>query len=72
MGFLLFLQGQEDLDIQEDTMSMPHVNTMEELEGIPWRIARPWKTRFNPWFRQIRLNSENLLVVIRSIKIRIN
>ena len=31
MGFLSFLQGLEDLHIQKDTMSMPYVNTMEQL-----------------------------------------
>ena len=70
MGFSSFLQGLEDLHIQKDTMSMPYVNTMEELEDIPWRIARPSKTRFNPWSMQIRSNSKNLSVVIRSIKIK--
>ena len=70
MGFLSFSQGLEDLHIQKDTMSMPYMNTMEEFEGIPWRIARPSKTRFNPWSMQIRSNLENLSVVIRSIKIK--
>ena len=49
-------------------MSMPYVNIMEELEGIPWKIAWPSKTRFNPWSTQIWSNSKNLSVVIRSIK----
>ena len=31
MGFLSFSQGLEDLHIQKRTMSMPDVNTMEEL-----------------------------------------
>ena len=69
MGFLSFLQGLGDLHIQKSTMSMLCVNTMEELEGTPWKIARLSKTWFNSWFTQIRLNSENLSVVIRSIKI---
>ena len=34
-GFLLFLQGQEDLHIRKDTILMPDVSTTEELEGIP-------------------------------------
>ena len=70
MGFSSFSQGLEDLHIQKDTMLMPYMNTMEEFEGIPWRIARPSKTRFNPWSTQIWSNSENSLVVIRSIKIK--
>ena len=41
-----FLQGLEDLHIQKGTMSMPNVNTMEELEDIPLKIARPLKTKF--------------------------
>ena len=69
-GFLLSPQSLKDLHIQEDTMSMPHVNTMEESRDTPWRIARLSKTRFNPWSTQIRSNSENLLVVIRSIKMK--
>ena len=32
MGFPLFPQDLEHLHIQKDTMSMPYVNTMEELE----------------------------------------
>ena len=56
--------------IQKDTMSMPYVNIMKDFEGISWRIARPSKTRFNPWSTQIRSNSKNLSVVIRSIKIK--
>ena len=48
MGFLLFLQGQEDLHIRKDTILMPDVSTMEELEGIPQKIARPSRTRSNP------------------------
>ena len=70
MGFSSFLQGLEDPHIQKDTMSMPYVNTMEELEDIPWRIAQLSKTRFDPWSTQIRSNSENLLVVIRSTNIK--
>ena len=70
MGFSSFPQGLKDLHIQKDTMSMPYVNTMEELEGISWRIARPSKIRFNPWTKQIWSNSENLSVVIGSIKIK--
>ena len=70
MGFPSFSQDLEDLHIQKDTMSMPHVNTIEELEGIPWRIVWPSKTRFNPWSTQIWSNLENLSVVIRSIKIK--
>ena len=70
MGFLSFPQGLEDFHIQKDTMSMPYVNTMEELEGISWRIVRPSKTRFNLWSTQIRSNSENLSMVIRSINIK--
>ena len=69
-GFLLSPKSLEDLHIQEDTMSMPYVNTMKEPRGTPWRIARLSKTRFNPWSTQIRVNSENLSVVIRSIKIK--
>ena len=41
------LQGLEDLHIQKSTMSMLSVNTMEELGGTPWRIARLSKRRFN-------------------------
>ena len=48
MGFLSFPQSLKDLHIQKDTMSMPHVNTMKEPKGTPWRIARLSKTRFNP------------------------
>ena len=70
MGFLLFLQGQEDLHIRKDTILMPDVSTTEELEGIPQKIAWPSKTRSNPWSTQIRSNSENWSVVIRSIKIK--
>ena len=66
-GFLSSPQGLEDLHIQKDTMSMPYVNTIED---ILWRIARPSKTRFNPWSTQIWSNSENLSMVIRSIKIK--
>ena len=69
-GFMLSPQSLEDLHIQEDTMSMPYVNTMEESRGTPWRIARPLRTRFNPYSTQIRSNSESLSVVIRSIKIK--
>ena len=47
MGFSSFLQGLEDLRTQKDTMSMPHVNTMEELEGIPQKIARLSKIKSN-------------------------
>ena len=70
MGFPSFSQGLEDLHIQKNTMSMPYVNTMEELEGISWRIARLSNTRSNPWSMRIRPNSKNLLMVIRSIKIK--
>ena len=70
MGFLLFLQGQENLHIRKDTMSMPYVNTMEELEDIRWRIAWLSKTRFNRWSTQIQSNSEDLSAIIRSIKIK--
>ena len=68
--FLLPLQSLEDLHIQEDTMSMPHVNTMEESGGIPWRIARPLRTKFNPCSTQIWSNSESLSVVVKSIRIK--
>ena len=70
MGFLLFLQGQEDLHIRKDTILMPNVSTTEELEGTPRKIAWPLRTRSNPWSTQIRSNSENLSVVIKSIKIK--
>ena len=70
MGFPSFSQGLEDLHIQKDTMLVLYVNTMEELDGILWRIAQPSKTKFNPWFTQIRSNSKNLLVVIRALKIK--
>ena len=39
MEFLSFPQDLEDLYIQKGTMSIPDVNTMEELESIPWRIV---------------------------------
>ena len=48
MGFLLFLQGQEDLHIRKDTILMPDMCTTEELKGIPRKIARPSRTRSNP------------------------
>ena len=68
MGFSSFPQGLEDLHIQKDTMSMSYVKTMEELEGIPWRITRPLKTRFNPRSTQIRSNSKNLSAIIVDAK----
>ena len=34
MRFSSFSQGLEDLHIQKDTMSIPHVNTMEESEAF--------------------------------------
>ena len=70
MRFLSFLQGLRDLYIQKSTMLMLNVNTMEELGGIPWRIARLSKTRFNRWSTQIQPNSEDLSTVTRSIKIK--
>ena len=70
MGFLLFLQDQEDLHIRKDTILMPDASTTGELEGIPQNIARLSKTRSNNWSKRIQPNSENLLVVIRSIKIK--
>ena len=70
MGFLSFLQDQEDLHIRKDTILMPDVSTTGELEGIPQKIARLSKTRSNHWSTRIQLNSENLLVVIRCIKIK--
>ena len=51
-------------------MSMLNVGTTEELRGILWRITQPSKTKFKLWSMQIRPNSENLLMVIRSIKIK--
>ena len=70
MGSLLFLQGQKDLHFRKDTILTPDVSTTEELEGIPQKIARPSRTRSNPWSIQIRSNSENWSVVIRSIKMK--
>ena len=35
MGFLSFLQDQKDPHIRKDTILMPDVSTIEELEGIP-------------------------------------
>ena len=52
-GIFVIPEGLEDFHIQKDTMSMPYVNTTEELEGILWKIARLWKTKFNPWSTQI-------------------
>ena len=40
------------------------------VRGIPQKIARPSRTRSNPWSTQIRSNSENWSVVIRSIKMK--
>ena len=41
MEFSSFVQNLESLHIQKGTISMPDVNTIEELGGIPRRIARP-------------------------------
>ena len=70
MGFLSSPQRLEDLHIQKGTMLMPNVNTMVELEGIPWRITRPSKTRFNPWSTQIQPNSKSWSMDIKSVKIK--
>ena len=70
MGFLSFPQGLEDLHIQKSMMSVLSVNTIEELEGIPQKIAWPSRTKSNPWSMQIRSNSENWSVVTKSIKIK--
>ena len=70
MGFLPSPQGLRDLHIQKSTMSMLSVNTIEELEGISWRIVWLSKTRFNRWSTQIQPNSEDLSTVTRSIKIK--
>ena len=68
--FLSFPQDQEDLHIRKDTILMPYVITTEELDGIPQRIAWISRTRSNPWLTQIWPNLENLLMVIRRIKIK--
>ena len=70
MRFLSFPQGLGDLHIQKSTMSMLNVNTMEELGGTLWRIARLSKTRFNRWSTLIQPNSEDLSTVFRNIKIK--
>ena len=70
MGFLSSPQDQWDLHIRKDTILMPDVSITGELEGIPQRIARLSRTRSNLWSMRIRPNSENLLMVIRSIKIK--
>ena len=70
MGFLSSPQDQGDLHIRKDTILMPAVSTTEELEGIPRKIAWPSRTRSNPWSTQIRSNSENWSLVIRSIKMK--
>ena len=70
MGFLPSPQGLEDLHIQKSMMSVLSVNTMEELEGIPQKIAWPSRIKSNPWSTQIRSNSEDLSTVTRSIKIK--
>ena len=70
MGFLSYLQDQEDLHIRRDTILMPNVSTIKGLEGIQRKIASPSRIRSNPWSTQIRSNSENWSVVIRSIKIK--
>ena len=68
MGFLPSPQGLGDLHIQKSMMSMLSVNTMEELRGIPWKIARLSKIRFNCWSTQIQSDSKDLLTITRSIK----
>ena len=70
MEFLSFLQDQEDLHIRKDTILMSNVSTTKELEGIPQKIARLLKIKSNHWSTRIQRNSEDLLMVIKSIKIK--
>ena len=69
MEFLPSPQDLGDLHIQKSMMSMLSVNTIEDLGGTLWRIARLSKTRFNCWSTQIQSNSKDLSTVTRSIKI---
>ena len=70
MRFLSSPQDQGDLHIRKDTILMLDVSITKELEGIPQKIARPSRTRSNPWSTQIRSNSENWSVVTKSVKIK--